>query len=285
MPRQVDLQLQLQTHKFHAILQYCSSLQAFGRLSEKTQTRIFEVSHHPISAYLSSSSTSSNIIWISSGPECALLKRFNRNRIFQQWSLVPTETQCWNRKVHFLKPCWKKTTEPLLVFSTGSCWFRMSESEENEQVFQKHVASMWCHFLRQLLPFSRAQWGKVRVIALLQDHRQPFCRTDAALLQDSQFFFRIHQVKVTMCHPQMQSQSISPGNLCRHQMWRSAIEAGVPKRGHEAHHCFTRVCWHKPAIQVPKLFWHMASQVVLVHSVPLKNVLRDCNLGKLAVME
>ena len=131
----------------------------------------------------------------------------------------------------------------------------MYDSEENEQVFHKHVASMWCHFLRQLLPFSRAQWSKVRVVALLQD---------------SQVFFRIHQVKVTMCHAQMQSQSISPGNLCRHQMWRSAIEAGVPKRGHEAHHCFTRVCWHKPAVQVPKLFWHMASQVVLVHSGPLK---------------
>ena len=31
------------------------------------KTCIFEVSHHPILAYLSSSSTSSNIIWISSG--------------------------------------------------------------------------------------------------------------------------------------------------------------------------------------------------------------------------
>ena len=47
----------------------CSSLQAFGRLSEKTHThtRIFKAFQYPISAYLSSSSTSSNIIWISSG--------------------------------------------------------------------------------------------------------------------------------------------------------------------------------------------------------------------------
>ena len=67
---------------------------------------------------------------------------------------------CWNRKVHFFKALLKKPTEPLWFFSTGSCWFRMYESEENEQLFQKHVASMWCHFLRQLLPFSRHNEAK-----------------------------------------------------------------------------------------------------------------------------
>ena len=146
---------------------------------------------------------------------------------------------------------------------------------------------MWCHFHGTAACFFKGTMKQSQSASPFARPLTALGKTDAALLQDrlSQFFFRIHQVKVTMCHPQMQSQSISPSNLCRHQMWRSAIEAAVPKRGHEAHHCFTRVCRHKPAVQVPKLLWHMAGQVVLVHSVPLKSVLRNRNLGQLAVVE
>jgi hypothetical protein len=67
------------------------------------------------------------------------LKRFNRNRIFQQWSLVPTETQCWNRKVHFLKPCWKKQQSPY--------WF-----------FQQDPVGLECLNLKKMNKFFRNMW-------------------------------------------------------------------------------------------------------------------------------
>ena len=61
---------------------------------------------------------SSDLRLCSIYPECALLKRFNRKRIFQQWSLVSTETQkaVEIERCIFLKPCWKNQQSPYCFF-------------------------------------------------------------------------------------------------------------------------------------------------------------------------